>query len=73
VGDVIRLDIPVNGSVELEPDALLAANEGKFSRVVLLGYDTEGAMAVCSTHGPLETLWMIERAKHHLLHECCPE
>ena len=70
MGEVVRLDIPVGDHMELEPDTILEANFGKFQSLVLLGYDADGNIAVCSSRGRHETLWALERAKHHLLIEC---
>ena len=63
MGEVIRLDIPVPDDMPLDPDRILEANRGKFQELVLLGYDQDGKITVCATHGSREVLWIMERAK----------
>lgn len=67
MGDVIKLDLPVNDSVALDPDAVLEGNKGNFQQLAIIGYDQEGKIAICATHGSREILWMMERAKIHLM------
>lgn len=67
--NVIRLDIPVRDDLVLDADTLLENNKGKFQELVLLGYDQNGEIAVCATHGSREVLWILERAKIFLMIE----
>lgn len=69
MGDVVQLDAPIVDSVELEPDAILEANKGKFQTLVLAGFDKDGQIILCSTHSSREALWLLERAKLHLMLE----
>jgi hypothetical protein len=69
MGDVVQLDAPIADSIELDPDAMLEANKGKFQELVLVGYDQNGNLVVCSTHSSREALWILERAKLHLMLE----
>lgn len=65
--NVIHLDIPITDGTALNPDTILEANKGKFQQLLIAGYDQSGNITICSTHGSRETLWMIERAKLHLM------
>lgn len=67
--EVIRLETNIADIVELNPDDILEANKGKFQQLAIVGYDLEGNITICSTHGSREILWMLERAKAHLLLE----
>lgn len=69
MGDVVQLDAPIADTVELDPDAMLEANKGLFQRVILAGYDHKGNIVVCSSHSSRDALWILERAKLHLMLE----
>lgn len=69
MGDVVNLDVPIADGVALDPDTILERNKGKFKQVVIVGYDQGGLIAVCSSHGSREALWMLERGKLHLMLE----
>ena len=62
-----RLNAPLTDAVELEPDQVLEGNKGKFQEVVICGFDQNGEIAICSSHGSREALWILERAKTHLM------
>lgn len=67
MGDVIKLDIPLNDAAVLDPDEVLEGNKGHFQQLAIIGYDQEGKITICATHGSREVLWMLERAKIHLM------
>lgn len=69
MGDVVNLDVPIADGIDLDPDHVLEANKGKFQQVVVVGFYQDGKIAVCSSHGSREALWMLERAKLHLMLE----
>lgn len=69
MGDLIKLDLPVRDDVALDPDAILEGNKGHFQQLAIVGYDQDGRIAVCATHGSREVLWMLERAKLYLMLE----
>ena len=70
MGEVIKLDIPVGDDVALNPDDVLEGNKGHFQQLAIVGYDQDGKITICATHGSREVLWMLERAKLHLLMPC---
>lgn len=69
MGEVVHLNLPVGDDIILEPDAVLEGNKGNFQQLAIIGYDKNGDIAICSTHGSREVLWMLERAKIHLMLE----
>lgn len=66
MADVIKLDLPVTDDVILDPDAVLEAARGRFQQLLIAGYQ-DGQITICATHGSREVLWMLERAKLHLM------
>ena len=69
MSNVIRLDVPVTDDTVLNPDDALEANKGQFQQLAIIGYDQDGKIAICATHGSREILWMLERAKLYLMLE----
>lgn len=67
MGDIVHLNLPVGDDVALDPDAVLEGNKGHFQRLAIIGYDQDGEITICATHSSRETLWMLERAKIHLM------
>jgi len=66
MGDVVpwggftKLDLPV--------DSMLESNKGKLECLVMIGYTPDGKEFFASSHGDnRQTLWLLERAKHHLM------
>ena len=47
----------------IKPDDVLDGNKGHFQQLAIVGYDQEGKITICATHGSREVLWMLERAK----------
>lgn len=69
MGDVIRLDLPVNDEAVLEPDFILDSAKGQYQQLLVAGYDQDGKISIRATHGSREVLWMLNRAIVHLMLE----
>lgn len=68
MGDIVRLVIDELGSnAVLEPDAMLEGNKGKFTQLVLIGYNQAGEIVVCGSHSAEHSFWILEKAKSELL------
>lgn len=67
--EIVHLATPIADSVELRPDDVLEGNKGHFKQLAIIGYNQDGKITICSTHGSREVLWMLERAKIHLMLE----
>lgn len=68
MSDILRL-VPddVGGNIVFDADKILEANKGKFSELVLVGYDLAGEIAICSTHSPERAFWILEKSRATLL------
>lgn len=62
-----RPKIVGNGAV-VDCDQILEENKGAFARVALIGWTKDGKIAVASSHGAPDTLWLIEVGKDFLVH-----
>lgn len=51
----------------LEPDFMLEGNKGKFLQLVLIGYNQEGEITVCSSHSPERAFWILEKARAEMM------
>lgn len=61
--------VPIGGvtKLDLDPDAVLENNKGKFEGVVIIGYDKDGVERFASTYADGGTvLWLLERCKQKL-------
>lgn len=59
----------IGDGLTLDPDHILEHARGVYLQVVVLGFDKDGLIDVRCSHGSRDALWVIERAKHHLLFE----
>lgn len=57
----------VGAAYVIEPDQVLGAAKGELREAVVIGFRADGALYVAGSHGPRETLWLLERAKHYLM------
>lgn len=58
---------PVGPGVEIDPDAVLSSAVGQLREVAVVGFTADGSLYVAGSGGPVETLWLLERAKHYLM------
>lgn len=66
--DIVRLvQTQVGNGVTLDADKVLEENKGIFTELVICGFDEEGELAVCGTHGIRDTAWILQNALHSLI------
>lgn len=68
MGNIVRLVTgDVGAGVEVAADAVLNGAKGLLREAVVMGLTPDGEVYLASTHGPAETLWALERARHFLM------
>lgn len=66
--NVVNLDIET--MVDLNPDKVLFENIGEYNELVIVGYDKEGDLRICTTITSTNTMVaLLEKAKFILLKE----
>lgn len=59
----------VGDGAALEPDMILEAAKGAYEQIVVVGFNADGQIDMRSSHGSRDALWIVERARLHLLTE----
>lgn len=59
----------IGDGLELLPDEVLESCKGQYVRAVIIGLDKDGGIHLHTSHGSRECLWLLERAKLHLMLE----
>lgn len=59
----------VGDGAEIACDQVLGAAAGVYVQVVVVGFDKNGEIDMRSSHGSRDALWILERARLHLLTE----
>lgn len=69
MGEVVRLDPAgiVGDGAALDPDMVLEKNKGDFTEVVVIGRGRDGKVQFASSHGCLESLWLVRKGEAMLL------
>jgi len=68
MSNVISLNTgPVGPGIQIAADAVLGAAVGNLREVVVIGFEADGSLYLAGSGGPVETLWLLERARHYLM------
>lgn len=63
----------VGDGVVIDPDTILEANKGLFTKLVLVGQDENGVMHVASSHSESEAFLMLHVGADMMVHNYRPD